>query len=61
VERLPSSRTAVVIAHRLSTIRTADRIFVVEVGQIVESGAHEELLQAGGTYAALYRQLYLAG
>ena len=61
LERLLSSRTAVVIAHRLSTIRTADRIFVVEAGRIVESGAHEELLQAGGTYAALYRQLYLAG
>jgi len=59
LERLLRSRTAVVIAHRLSTIRNADRIFVVESGRIVESGRHEELLDAGGTYAALYRRLYL--
>ena len=48
-------RTAVVIAHRLSTIRAADMILVIEGGQIVERGAHPELLAAGGRYAELYR------
>src|SRR5690606_3133449 len=48
-------RTAVVIAHRLSTIRAADAILVVDRGQIVEQGTHDELLQRGGRYAALHR------
>ncbi|NYE96370.1 ATP-binding cassette subfamily C protein [Psychromicrobium silvestre] len=47
-------RTAVVIAHRLSTIREADQILVVEGGNIVECGSHEELLAAQGRYAELY-------
>ncbi|MFD6517147.1 ABC transporter ATP-binding protein [Rhodococcus sp. NPDC060176] len=50
-----AGRTAVVIAHRLSTIRAADLILVVEAGQIVERGNHEELLARGGRYAELYR------
>ncbi len=50
-----AGRTALVIAHRLSTIRTADRILVVEDGQIVEQGTHIELLAAGGRYEELYR------
>ncbi|MET8325250.1 ABC transporter ATP-binding protein [Streptomyces sp. NPDC005181] len=48
-------RTAVVIAHRLSTVRSADLILVVENGQVVERGTHEELLAAGGRYEELYR------
>jgi ABC-type multidrug transport system fused ATPase/permease subunit len=48
-------RTAIVIAHRLSTIRAADEIAVVEAGRVVERGTHEELLDAGGRYAGLYR------
>jgi ATP-binding cassette subfamily B protein len=43
-----------VIAHRLSTIRDADLILVMEHGQIVEQGSHDELLSAGGAYARLY-------
>ena len=44
----------VVIAHRLSTIRNADRIVVLERGELVELGSHDELLQRGGTYARLH-------
>ncbi|MFJ8276536.1 ABC transporter ATP-binding protein [Streptomyces griseoviridis] len=54
-------RTAVVIAHRLSTVRTADQILVVEAGQIVERGRHDELLAAGGRYAELHRTQFAAG
>jgi ABC-type multidrug transport system fused ATPase/permease subunit len=50
-----SGRTALVIAHRLSTVRAADMILVIEAGQIVERGTHDELLTAGGRYADLYR------
>ena len=55
LRRLVAGRTAVVIAHRLSTIRNAARILVMEYGQIVEQGTHEELLAAGDRYWALYR------
>ena len=51
---LRSDRTSFVIAHRLSTIRDADLILVMEDGRIVERGSHDELLAAGGAYAALY-------
>ncbi|WP_232666386.1 ABC transporter ATP-binding protein [Pseudonocardia sp. TRM90224] len=49
-----SGRTAIVIAHRLSTIRAADTIAVIEHGDVVERGRHDELLAAGGRYADLY-------
>jgi ATP-binding cassette subfamily B protein len=53
-----AGRISFVIAHRLSTIRSADRILVIEAGQIRESGTHAELLQAGGVYADLYQRQF---
>jgi len=50
-----AGRTSVVIAHRLSTILAADKILVVDAGQVVEQGTHAELLARGGLYAELYR------
>jgi ATP-binding cassette subfamily B protein len=49
-----TGRTSVVIAHRLSTVREADQILVIDAGEVVERGAHEDLLAAGGLYAELY-------
>ena len=55
LRRLVAGRTAIIIAHRLSTIRGASRILVMEHGQVVEDGTHEELLEAEGRYWRLYR------
>ncbi|MFC3478053.1 ABC transporter ATP-binding protein [Halobacterium litoreum] len=54
LDDLAADRTAVVIAHRLSTVRDADRILVVEDGEVVERGAHDDLLDDGGRYADLW-------
>ena len=55
---LRHGRTTFVIAHRLSTIRSADQILVLEGGQIVERGTHEQLLEANGRYRQLYDKQY---
>ena len=54
IERTLEGRTSFIIAHRLSTIRKADRILLIEDGQIVEDGQHEQLLKKRGAYYQLY-------
>jgi len=58
LERLMQNRTVLIIAHRLSTVRRADRIVVLEQGQITEMGTHEALLSQGGRYAQFYSQQF---
>lgn len=58
LERLMHNRTVFIIAHRLTTVRRSDRILVVEQGQIVESGTHDELLALSHRYARFYAQQF---
>lgn len=59
LERLSKNRTTIVIAHRLATVRHADRIFVIENGQVAESGTHEQLMECEGAYAKLIEAQYM--
>jgi ATP-binding cassette subfamily B protein len=61
LERLMQGRTCFIIAHRLSTIRNADRILVLEAGRIVETGTHQELLEARGLYCRLHSLQFEGG
>ena len=54
LNELTAGRTTFIIAHRLSTLHDVDRILVLENGQLVEDGRHEDLLARGGVYAGLY-------
>jgi ATP-binding cassette subfamily B multidrug efflux pump len=58
IDKLMEGRTALVIAHRLSTIQKADRIIVLDRGEIKETGTHDELLRQNGYYAQLYHMQY---
>ncbi|MFL4470559.1 ABC transporter ATP-binding protein [Tateyamaria armeniaca] len=61
LDRLSAGRTTLVIAHRLSTIRGADKIIVMDRGEVKDTGTHEELLERGGIYADLYRLQFKDG
>jgi ATP-binding cassette subfamily B protein len=61
LDKLSAGRTTIVIAHRLSTIRGADKIVVMDRGQVMDQGSHEELLDRGGIYADLYRLQFRDG
>jgi len=61
MQRVARHRTTIVIAHRLQTARSADRIVVLDRGQIAEVGSHEQLLAADGTYASMWRTFELVG
>ena len=54
IEKLTEGRTSIIIAHRLSTISAADKIIVMDQGEIIESGSHQELLTYNGPYKKLY-------
>ncbi len=55
LDSLTKGRTTIIIAHRLSTVQNADKIFVLDHGELAEAGSHEELLLKGGIYADLVR------
>ena len=60
IKRLAAGRTTFIIAHRLSTVRQADVIYVIDKGQVIEQGKHDELLAKNGAYAELYRLQFKA-
>jgi ATP-binding cassette subfamily B protein len=60
IAKLMKGRTAIVIAHRLSTIQNANKILVLDKGEIKEEGTHESLLEKDGWYAQLHKMQFLA-
>ena len=58
LDKLMEGRTSIIIAHRLSTVRKADSIYVLEKGKVVESGTHDQLIEAEGKYSLLYRMQF---
>ena len=60
IDKLMKGRTSIVIAHRLSTIQKADKIIVLDKGEIMEEGTHDELMEFGAYYAQLYKMQYKA-
>ncbi|MBQ7975476.1 MAG: ABC transporter ATP-binding protein, partial [Clostridia bacterium] len=54
IDTVIANRTTIIIAHRLSTIKNADKIVVIENGQVCEMGSHDELLELNGAYKKLY-------
>jgi len=59
LEGVMRSRTTIIVSHRVSTVRNADQILVLENGEIVERGTHDQLVARNGVYAELYRKQLL--
>ena len=59
-EKITEGRTSIIIAHRLATVKKADKILVMDAGQVVETGSHKELLKKGGYYSKLYEAQFMA-